>query len=59
MPKNLMKEGGGRGDGGMPEWSMAVEIGKLQSLEGILNEGQKSKFVGQLCNFTVAKRKET
>ena len=42
--KNLLKGEGGRGVGGMPEWSMAVVIEKLQSLEEILNEGQK-----QIC----------
>ena len=44
MLKNLLKGEGGRGVGGMPEWSMAVVIEKLQSLEEILNEGQK-----QIC----------
>ena len=41
MLKNLLKGGGGRGVGGMPEWSMAVVVEKLQSLEEMLDEGQK------------------
>jgi hypothetical protein len=39
--KELVERGGRGGVGGMPEWSMAVVIEKLQSLEEILNEGQK------------------
>ena len=42
--KELVERGGRGGVGGMPEWSMAVVIEKLQSLEEIRNEGQK-----QIC----------